>query len=71
MRETVRQLIHLIFGLGIAALVRFGDPALVAALMAGGLLIGVILVDLILRGYHLPVISPLVHFGDRCDPAAR
>jgi dolichol kinase len=68
MRELVRQAIHLIFGLAIAAVVYFIDHTVVIAVIAGGLLIGVILVDLILRGYHIPVISPLVQYGDRCDP---
>lgn len=68
MRETVRQLIHLLFGLGIAALVFFIDRSIVISVMAGGLFIGVILVDLILRGHHIPVISPLLQYGDRCDP---
>lgn len=68
MRETVRQLIHLVFGLGIAALVYFFDHEVVVAVMAGGLLIGVVLADLVLRGFQVPVISPLVRYGDRCDP---
>lgn len=68
MREILRQLIHLVFGLGIAALVLFLDHAVVVAILAGGLLIGVVLVDLILRGHRVPVISPLVQYGDRCDP---
>lgn len=68
MREIVRQLIHLCFGLGIAAMVFFLDHAVVIAGLAGGLLIGVVLVDLILRGYTIPILSPLVQFGDRNDP---
>jgi dolichol kinase len=68
MREIVRQLIHLCFGLGIASMVLFLDHAIVVAVMAGGLLIGVVLVDFILRGHQIPVISPLVQYGDRCDP---
>jgi phytol kinase len=68
MREIVRQLIHLCFGLGIAAMVLFLDHAAVIAILAGGLLIGVVLIDLILRGYRIPVISPLVQYGDRSDP---
>jgi phytol kinase len=68
MREIVRQLIHLCFGLGIAALVLVVDHAVVIAVLAGGLLIGVVLVDLILRGHTVPVLSPLVQYGDRCDP---
>lgn len=68
MRELVRQAIHLWFGLGIAALVYFLDHAVAVAVMAGGLLTGVVLVDLILRGHRIPVISPLVQYGNRCDP---
>jgi phytol kinase len=68
MREIVRQFIHLCFGLGIAAMVYFLDHAVVVAVMAGGLLIGVVLIDLILRGHTIPGLSPLVQYGDRCDP---
>jgi phytol kinase len=68
MRELIRQLIHLCFGLGIAALVLFLDHAVAIAVLAGGLLIGVILVDIILRGYSVPVLSPLLQYGDRRDP---
>lgn len=68
MREIVRQLIHLCFGLGIAALVLFFDHTLVIAVLATGLLVGLVLVDLILRGHRIPIISPLVQYGDRCDP---
>lgn len=68
MREMVRQLIHLCFGLAIAALVWFMGREFVIAFMAAGMLTGIILVDLILRGYQVPVISPLVQYGDRSDP---
>ncbi len=68
MREIVRQLIHLCSGLGIAAMVLFLDHAVVLAVLSTGLLAGVVLVDLILRGHWIPVISPLVQYGDRCDP---
>jgi phytol kinase len=68
MREIVRQLIHLCFGLGIAALVLLLDHAVIVAVLAGSLLIGVVLVDLILRGWTIPILSPLVRYGDRCDP---
>jgi dolichol kinase len=68
MRELVRKLIHLCFGLGIAALVFTLDRTVVISILAGGLLIGVVLVDCILRGYTVPVLSGLVRYGDRCDP---
>jgi dolichol kinase len=68
MREIVRQGIHLCFGTGIAMMVLFLDHAAAVAVLALGLLIGVVLVDLILRGYTIPGLSPLVQYGDRCDP---
>lgn len=68
MQEIIRKAIHLGFGLGIAAMVNFLDHTIVVAVMAGGLLIGVVLVDLILRGHRIPFITPLVRYGDRCDP---
>jgi phytol kinase len=68
MRELVRQLIHLCFGLGIAAMVFALDRAMVLAILAGGILIGVMLLDWILRGNSVPVLSRLVQYGDRCDP---
>jgi len=67
MREIVRQLIHLCFGLGIAGLVILPDHVTVISVIAGTLLFGVVLVDLILRGHTVPLLPPLVQFGDRCD----
>jgi phytol kinase len=68
MQETVRKLIHLFFGLGIAGMVMFLDKPTAIAILAGGLFIGIVLVDIILRGYKIPVFSSLVDYGDRCDP---
>ena len=68
MKEIVRKLIHLFFGLGIAGMVKYLDQPTATAILAGGLFIGIILVDLILRGYKLPLFSSLVDYGDRCDP---
>jgi len=68
MKEIVRKLIHLFFGLGIAGMVKCLDQPTSTAILAGGLFIGIILVDLILRGYKLPLFSSLVDYGDRCDP---
>ena len=68
MQELTRKLIHLIFGLGIAAMLVVLDSATATAVLAGGLFFGIILVDLILRGYRLPVFSALVKYVDRCDP---
>ena len=68
MRELLRQAIHLVFGLGIAAIVLVLDKSTAIAILAGGLLFGVILIDLVLRGCSLPVISWLLSFVDRADP---
>ena len=55
MQELTRKLIHLIFGLGIAVMLIVLDSVTATAILAGGLFFGIILVDLILRGYRLPV----------------
>ena len=68
MQELARKLIHVIFGLGIAAIVLVLDHTSAMAILAGGLFFGLILVDLILRGYTLPVISAVVNHVDRDDP---
>jgi dolichol kinase len=68
MQELTRKFIHLVFGLGIAAIVVVLDRFTATAILAGGLFIGIILVDLILRGYTLPVFSALVNYVDRNDP---
>jgi phytol kinase len=68
MQELARKLIHMIFGLGIAGIVLILDHATATALLAGGLLTGIILTDLILRGYTLPLFSAIVNYVDRCDP---
>jgi phytol kinase len=68
MQEIVRKLIHLVFGLGIAGMVMVLDQATAVAILAGGLFIGIVLVDIILRGYKIPVLSSLVEHGDRGDP---
>jgi phytol kinase len=68
MQELARKLIHMIFGLGIAGMVLVLDRTTVIAILAGGLFFGVILVDLILRGYTVPLFSYLVNTLDRNDP---
>jgi len=68
MQELARKLIHLIFGLVIVGIVLVLDHTTATAVLAGGLFIGIILIDLILRGYTLPVFSVVVNYVDRCDP---
>lgn len=68
MQELARKLIHVIFGLGITGIVLVLDHTSAMAVLAGGLFSGLILIDLILRGYTLPVFSAVVNYVDRCDP---
>jgi len=67
MKELFRQLIHLIFGLCIAGMVMAIGRTNSVMVLAGGLFIGVVLVDRILMGHRVPVFSDLVEFGDRGD----
>jgi phytol kinase len=68
MQELVRKLIHVIFGLGIAGIVLVLDHTTAMAVLAGGLFFGLIIIDLILRGYTLPIFSGVVNYVDRSDP---
>lgn len=65
MREDLRQVLHLLIGLLIAALIRFVDPAVAVPLLAGGLLCGMMVADAIRRGYHLPLISWILAQAER------
>ncbi|MFA5237407.1 MAG: hypothetical protein WC362_06075 [Methanoregula sp.] len=67
MQEFFRKLIHLIFGLLIAGMVYAAGKTLATAILAGGLFIGVVMVDLLLRGYQLPLFSVLIGHFDRND----
>ncbi|MDD4136685.1 MAG: hypothetical protein PHT99_02175 [Methanoregula sp.] len=67
MKELFRQLIHLIFGLCIAGMVMAIGRTNSVMVLAGGLFIGIMMVDLILRGCRVPLFSPLVDAFDRGD----
>jgi len=67
MQEIFRKLIHLIFGLLIAGMVYAAGKTIATAILAGGLFIGLVLVDLILLGYRLPLFSVLITHFDRND----
>jgi phytol kinase len=67
MRETLRKLVHLLFGLGIAALIIIIPRPLMIDLLAIAILGGLILSELISRGYPIPFISRFVKFLDRED----
>jgi len=67
MQELFRKLIHLVFGLLIAGMVWAAGKTNAAAILAGGIFIGLVMVDLILRGYRLPLFSTLLDHFDRND----
>jgi len=60
MREFYRKIFHLVFGLAIAAMIFFTPKTISLSLLTLGTLIGVIFIDAVLRGYHIPVISLLI-----------
>jgi dolichol kinase len=68
MQELARKLIHVFFGLGIACIVLVLDHTSAMAVLAGGLFFGLVLIDLVLRGYTLPVITAVLDYVDRADP---
>jgi phytol kinase len=67
MHELLRKLVHILFGLAIAAMVLLVDRTVAISVLVIGLLFGVILVDLILRGCKIPLFSALVAYADRGD----
>jgi dolichol kinase len=67
MRETLRKLVHLLFGLGIAGLVIVIPRSLMIDLLAISIFCGLVLSELISRGYGIPFISRFVKFLDRED----
>jgi len=67
MHELFRKLVHILFGLAIAAMVLLVDHTTALSVLALGLFFGVILVDLILRDYRLPLFTALVKYADRGD----
>ena len=60
MREFFRKLVHIIFGLGIAALVQFTPKSVALPLLMIGTFAGIILTDALVRGYRIPLISDLI-----------
>ncbi|MFA4860515.1 diacylglycerol/polyprenol kinase family protein [Methanoregula sp.] len=67
MREVFRKLVHILFGLAIAVMVLLVDRTVAISVLVLGLFFGVILVDLIHRGCHIPIFSALVAYADRGD----
>jgi len=67
MDETSRQLVHLFFGIGIAAAIALIDRPAMLSIMMIALFFGVLLSDALSRGYHIKGVSPLVELLERKD----
>ena len=60
MREFFRKLVHIAFGLGIAALIWFTPESTALPLLMTGTFAGIIFRDALVRGYRIPLISDLI-----------
>lgn len=69
MNESLRQVVHLLFGLGIAGFILIFDRDLTVSVLMFTLFVGFILSDAVSRGYTIPVISPLLKTLERRDAA--
>ena len=67
MNESLRQVVHLAFGLGIAGFVLLFDRDLTISVLMLALFAGFILSDAIARGYTIPVVSPVIETLERRD----
>lgn len=67
MNESLRQVVHLVFGLGIAGFVHLFDRNLVLSALVLTLFAGFILSDAIARGYTIPVVSRVIAGLERRD----
>jgi dolichol kinase len=69
MNESLRQVVHLVFGLGIAGFVLLFDRDLALAVLMLALFVGFILSDAVSRGYTIPVVSGIIASLERRDAA--
>ncbi len=69
MNESSRQLVHLVFGLGIAAFVFLFDRAITISVLMIALFAGFILSDAVQRGYTIPGISQIIARLERREAA--
>ncbi|HNB03041.1 MAG TPA: phosphatidate cytidylyltransferase [Methanoregulaceae archaeon] len=60
MREIPRKLVHIIFGLGIAALIQLTPLRIALPVLMTGTFAGIIFRDALVRGFRVPLISVLV-----------
>ena len=69
MNEPLRQVVHLLFGLGIAGFILAFDRDLTLSTLVLTLFAGFILSDAVSRGYTIPVISTIIINLERRDAA--
>jgi len=69
MNESLRQVVHLVFGLGIAGFVLVFDRNITISVLVLTLFAGFILSDAISRGYTIPVVSTIIGGLERRDAA--
>lgn len=67
MNESLRQVVHLVFGLGIAGFVLVFDRNITISVLVLALFAGFILSDAISRGYTIPVVSTIIGGLERRD----
>jgi len=67
MEELSRQAAHIAFGVGIAAFVALVDRSIAVPVFVLAIFCGCILSDAILRGYRIPLISPMVDSLERAE----
>ncbi|MDD1716120.1 MAG: phosphatidate cytidylyltransferase [Methanolinea sp.] len=65
MDENLRQAAHMFFGMGIAAMILFLEKPLAVLILASSLFVGFLLTDSLMKGYRLPLITPLVETLER------
>ncbi len=69
MNEPLRQVVHLLFGLGIAGFILAFDRDFTLSVLVLTLFTGFILSDAVSRGYTIPVISTIIINLERRDAA--
>ena len=65
MDESLRQIVHLVFGLGIAGFVLAFDRDITISVLLLALFVGFILSDAITRGYTIPIVSTIIETLER------
>ena len=65
MDEVARKILHIVFGIGIAAVIAIFGKEVSLIILSVVLLSGVILSDAISRGYDIPLISDIIAYVER------